>query len=152
MKTPMQLIAWEFLRPRPVNCTSRRDKYPRGTCVTCTVSSALLSLQKYFAALRKSNFLISANRELFDSCSNVFIQPPLRCNPVIGIVFVHCCNFIVFCLDKRSHMERSAFIFGIDTNNCNNQIIYNFDSLNDTIPFSWVLTIRNNIFIYRSIG
>ena len=49
-------------------------------------------------------------------------------------------------------MERSAFIFGIDTNNCNNQIIYNFDALNDTIPFSWVLTIRNNIFIYRSIG
>lgn len=119
--------------------------------MTCAVSSTLRSPQKYFVALRKSNFLISESWELFDSCSNVFIQSPLRCNPVIGVVFVHCCNFIVFCLDKRSYMERRASVFGIDTNNCNNQIIYNFYSLNGSIPFSGILTICGNIFIHRKM-
>ena len=55
----------------------------------------------------------SVNPGLLNGSSNVFIQSPLRCRTIIGIILIHCYNFIILCLNERSNMERNTFILKI---------------------------------------
>ena len=77
----------------------------------------------------------------------MLVQSPLWCRAIIGIILIYCYDFIIFHLNKGRYMKRNTFIFRIDLCNSNNQIIYHFYPLNNSIPLPRVLTICNNIFM-----
>ena len=104
----------------------------------------MIALFKINTSKQKS----SVNPDLFNECSYVLVQSPLWCCAIIGIILIYCYDFIIFHLNKGRYMKRNTFIFRIDLCNSNNQIIYHFYPLNNSIPFPRVLTICNNILIY----
>ena len=57
----------------------------------------------------------------------MLVQSPLWRRAVIGIILIHYHNFIIFCLYKRSYMERNTPVFGVNVCNRNNQLIQRFD-------------------------
>ncbi len=86
-----------------------------------------------------------------DGNTNLLVQSPLRCSPVVSPIFIQRAYFIFLKPHERHYMKRSAPIPRIYIYCSDCQIIHLLYPLNRSIPFTRIFTICPDILFYRKM-